>query len=140
MNHIPGHPTLLPIIMIDDDAEDLELTGEELIRMGIKNEIFTFQLPHEALDFLRVLSRPPYFITCDVHMAKMDAYDLRATMLAEIPRFQKVPFFILTALITAKEMEYAQSLQINGYYTKGFSRESVQQNFRSMIAQIKINP
>ncbi len=58
---------LNPIILIDDDPDDLELFKEAFNSLEIGNEVVSFQDAYEALEYLKHSSGQPLFILCDIN-------------------------------------------------------------------------
>lgn len=73
---------LRPILLIDDNHEDLFLTKRLLARAGIRHPIITIDDGEEAMAFLRAAAAPtsagllPCVVFCDIRMPKVDGFDL----------------------------------------------------------------
>src|SRR3954462_11502445 len=86
-----------PILVIDDDNEDLELIGDALKSLNVKNDIELFQDAHESLEFLAKTSRKPFFILCDVNMNEMSGFELRQEInKLENMELKSIPFLFLS--------------------------------------------
>ncbi|MES2371630.1 MAG: response regulator [Bacteroidota bacterium] len=109
--------TMRPVIMIDDDPEDLEMTRELATELVTPSEVITFSDPVEALNFLVKTEHLPLFIICDVNMPKMDGFELRTELLKN-PDIQKVPFFFLSTSRSPGEIILSQECKADGYYQK----------------------
>ena len=68
---------LKPIILVDDDADDLELFGMAFKQLLLDNELLTFNSAREALDFLKKDNQQFLFILCDINMPKINGFELR---------------------------------------------------------------
>jgi len=66
-----------PIILIDDDIEDLDLMKEAFSELDIKNEILVFKDGFEFLDYMRSTDSGAFFILCDVNMGKINGLELK---------------------------------------------------------------
>jgi len=124
------------IVIIDDDAEDLDLMKEVARACGCPNEIITFVSPEAALVFLQKTKQALLFILCDVNMPKMDGFRLRGELL-KISGAKDVPFFFLSTAKTEREEMLTKDLNIDGYYAKAPSFEGMKDNFQQMIAYLK---
>jgi CheY-like chemotaxis protein len=125
-----------PVIMIDDDPEDLEMTRELVKKFAIPNEIITFSDPLEALTFLTGTGTSPLFIICDVNMPKMDGFELRDELLKN-PGIQKVPFFFLSTSKSPGEIVLAQECKADGYYQKAGSFAEQEKILETMFTSAK---
>jgi len=73
---------LRPILLIDDNHEDLFLTKRLLARAGVKHPIMTIDDGEEAIALLRAASGPgstgllPCIVFCDIRMPKIDGFDV----------------------------------------------------------------
>jgi CheY-like chemotaxis protein len=62
-----------PIVIIDDDNDDLELLSEAFKALDTKNKLHSFKSSDEALVYLNATKEQPLLILCDVNMmALMD--------------------------------------------------------------------
>jgi CheY-like chemotaxis protein len=66
-----------PIVLIDDDVDDLELLSNALRELQVKNEIIVFTDATKALDFFREMETKPFFVLCDINMPNLNGLELR---------------------------------------------------------------
>jgi len=126
-------PELSPIIVIDDDQEDLDLMCEAFREINPLHPLLCFDKPQKALEYLMAPGATPHFTISDVHMQLMDAYALRAEMLKNpVPANQR-PFFIISSVITDREIAYLPDLQIHHYFIKAFRYEDLLANCHKML-------
>jgi len=83
-------PTLL---VVDDQPNSRELLGEYLSAAGYRVELAGDGM--EALERLR--RAVPSAVVLDLHMPRMDGWQLRAAMAAD-PRLRPVPVIVVSAL------------------------------------------
>jgi two-component system response regulator len=75
-------PGLPPIMLIDDEPDDLFIVRRLLAKAGVQNKIVAFEDPRGALDYLTRESEnaDPLFIPCvvitDFHMGPMTGVDV----------------------------------------------------------------
>lgn len=125
-----------PVIMIDDDPEDLEMTRELVKELVIPSAVITFSDPVEALTFLVNTENLPLFIICDVNMPKMDGFELRTELLKN-PELEKVPFFFLSTSKSPGEIILSEEAKVDGYYQKAGSFSEQQKILDDMFAAAK---
>ncbi|MEO8174903.1 MAG: response regulator, partial [Sediminibacterium sp.] len=114
------HIETRPVIMIDDDPEDLDMTREMVEGFSIPNELITFMDPLEALASLVKMDGLPLLIICDVNMPRMDGFELRTELLKN-PGTEKIPFFFFSTSKSPGEIMLAQECKADGYYQKAGS-------------------
>ncbi len=57
--HLPMREYLPPVLIVDDDQNDVDLLRGALTRAGVRNGLLAFTNSAEALEFLRSLSGSP---------------------------------------------------------------------------------
>ncbi len=76
--------SLPPILIVDDDPDDLFILKRLLSKGGIENKIIAFEDPSAAIDHLELESKNPdkRFMPCvvfsDLHMPGMNGFELTA--------------------------------------------------------------
>ena len=127
-----------PIILIDDDSEDLELLREVVREMNIDHTIISFTDPVNALDFFRDNKVDAFFILCDLNMPKISGLNLRREMLSQ-PFYNKdTPFYLLSTGNTAKERETAAGLNVTDYLVKPTSFDGIRKTLELIIANSQL--
>jgi CheY-like chemotaxis protein len=66
-----------PIVIVDDDKEDLELYNLVLQSMKVTNQVLLFDQASEFLKYMRGNNETVFFILCDINMPQMDGFELR---------------------------------------------------------------
>ena len=108
-----------PILVIDDDVEDLDLIREVFASIEVKNEILYFTSGQELLNFLRVTDQQALFILCDVNMPVMNGFMLREEINKdEVLRLKSIPFLFLSTSAKRPEVIKAYTLTVQGYLKK----------------------
>jgi CheY-like chemotaxis protein len=125
-------PEHRPIVMIDDDTEDLEMICDITKLLKIPNEMITFTDPVAALAYSLTTAIMPFFIICDINMPKMDGFELRMEML-KTPGMEKVPFFFLSTSKSQGEEVLAEECKATGYYQKSGSFGGQENILKAML-------
>jgi hypothetical protein len=60
-----------PIIIIDDDTDDLPLFQGGFKELGVENEIMFFNDGHKFYDFISATDRNSFFILCDINLNRL---------------------------------------------------------------------
>ncbi|HZH97105.1 MAG TPA: response regulator, partial [Flavisolibacter sp.] len=66
-----------PIIIIDDDHDDIELYRESFKQLGIENEIMVFTDGNKFYDYISTTDRKSFFIFCDINMNRINGFELK---------------------------------------------------------------
>lgn len=74
---IPTTSNSNPIILIDDDAEDIELFQEGFKALGIENEIMVFDDGNKFYEYISTTTRKSFFIFCDINMNRLNSFELK---------------------------------------------------------------
>jgi CheY-like chemotaxis protein len=128
-------PNTGPIIIIDDDADDLNLIDEAFKSLDCDNEIILFENPQQSLDFLKKTDKQPFFILCDVNMHQFNGFDLRQELNKdENLRVKSIPFLFLSTAGDEAAIKYAYKLSVQGYFKKPISFDGIRDMLQSIIS------
>lgn len=115
---------LKPILLVEDNPRDLELTLEALARARLANEVVIARDGEEALAYLtcsgafagRVKGNPAV-VLLDLKLPKVDGHEVLAAIRAS-QEFRRVPVVILTS--SKEEQDLARSYErgVNAYVVK----------------------
>ncbi len=124
-----------PILVIDDDLEDLELIKEVFESINVKNEILYFTTGQELLHFLKHSYKQALFILCDVNMPAMNGFSLREEIINdEVLRVKSIPFLFLSTSAKHAEVIKAYTLTVQGYLKKPNSFSEYQNLLKDTVA------
>lgn len=115
---------LRPILLVEDNQNDLVLTLTALKRSKLANEIIITRDGSEALDFLlrrgQYANRDasaPIVVFLDLKMPKMDGLEVLQYMKAE-PALQTIPVVMLTSSNQEVDLVKSYRLGVNAYVVK----------------------
>jgi CheY-like chemotaxis protein len=124
-----------PILVIDDDEEDLDLLKEVFESINVNNEILFFKSGKELLSFLRTSEKQALFILCDVNMPVMNGFMLREEINKdEVLRVKSIPFIFLSTSAKHAEVLRAYTLTVQGYLKKPNSYSELQAIMKDTVA------
>jgi two-component system response regulator len=86
-----GHP----ILLVEDNPDDVELTRDALESNGIVNQLAVAEDGAAALAYLATADPLPRVVLLDLHMPKLDGIEVLKRMRAD-PRTRNVPVVVLT--------------------------------------------
>lgn len=113
-----------PILLVEDNPKDLELTLLALEKSNLANEVITVRDGKEALDYLlregQYASRPegnPAVVLLDLKLPKVDGIQVLQRLKAD-PDVQSVPVVILSTSREEKDLLRSYQLGVNAYVLK----------------------
>lgn len=115
---------LKPILLVEDNPKDLELTLLALAKSNLANEVITVRDGKEALDYLfregphadRAVGNPAV-VLLDLKLPKIDGLQVLERIKAE-PALQRVPVVMLTTSAEEKDLLRSYKLGVNAYVVK----------------------
>jgi CheY-like chemotaxis protein len=115
---------LKPILLVEDNPKDLELTLLALERSQLANEVIVVRDGAAALEYLRAegeyAGRPegnPTVVLLDLKLPKVDGLQVLEA-LKQDPRLQTIPVVILTSSSEEKDLLRSYKLGVNAYVVK----------------------
>lgn len=112
------------ILLVEDDARDVELTLEALGEYGLAGEVAVARDGAEALDYIyrhgAFTSRPdvyPRFILLDLNMPKLDGVEV-ARRLKRDPQTRSIPIVVLTSSCEPGDLHACYECGVNAYVVK----------------------
>lgn len=109
-------------LIVDDDQVSIMKIQRAIKKAKLGNPVFVAGDGIEALEILRGnLTRdrlaPPYIVTLDINMPRMDGHELLSEI-REDPTLKNVVVFMLTTSDNAKDIEAAYDRHVAGYILK----------------------
>ena len=123
-----------PIIIIDDDEDDLEVIQQTIIDLKYNNEVITFNDPYKFLDFIRTTDKRFAFILCDINMNTMDGLELKKILHDDDAlRMKCVPFLFWSTSRATPTIKEAYSYNVQGYFVKPSTVQEIKEVISSII-------
>lgn len=115
---------LKPILLVEDNPSDLELTLLALERTNLANEVIVVRDGVEALDYLfardAYAQRPkgnPVVVLLDLKLPKLDGLQVLQAIRQD-PNLQSTPVVMLTSSREEKDLLRSYKLGVNAYVVK----------------------
>jgi CheY-like chemotaxis protein len=112
------------ILLVEDNANDIELILTGLAENNLANEVIVVRDGEEALDYLfrRGIFRlrregHPILVMLDLKLPKIDGLEVLAQM-KSTPDLRQIPVVILTASREESDLISSYNLGVNGYVIK----------------------
>jgi CheY-like chemotaxis protein len=116
--------TLGRILIVEDDAKDVELTLTALEEYNLANEVVVTHDGQEALDYLhhrgKFSSRPdgnPAVLLLDLKLPKLDGLEVLQRIRSD-EKLKAIPVVVLTSSHEEKDMVASYRLGVNAYVVK----------------------
>ncbi|WP_164101058.1 response regulator [Candidatus Laterigemmans baculatus] len=115
---------LKPILLVEDNPKDLELTLLALEKSNLANDVITVRDGAEALDYLfrrgNYRDRPdgnPAVVLLDLKLPKVDGIEVLEQLKAD-SRLRPVPVVMLTTSREEQDLVRSYALGVNAYVVK----------------------
>ena len=117
--------TKKPILLVEDNPSDADLTRRALGKGHISNELVVVEDGQEALDYLRGegayfgrdISETPSVILLDLKLPKLSGLEVLRAVRADA-RLRRVPVVILTSSKEEEDVAAGYDLGVNSYVRK----------------------
>jgi two-component system, response regulator len=127
------------ILLVEDSAEDAELTIRALRRHNLANEIHVSTDGVEALDFLfcrgthadRTFTHPPKLVLLDLKLPKVDGLEVLRAIRAD-ERTKAIPVVVLTSSKQHKDLVAGYHLGVSAYVQKPVDFEQFSEAVRQI--------
>ena len=123
-----------PIIIIDDDLDDIEIFQEGFKQLGIENEIMVFTDGNKFYDYITTTNRKSFFILCDINMSRINGFELKKKIFGnEELRLKCIPFLMLSTSGASTHVLEAYSLNVQGYFIKPNTVSEIKELFDIVV-------
>ncbi len=124
-----------PLILVVEDNLDLLYNLKILLESNNYKPV-TARNGKEAIEILSNLEEIPDVIISDIMMPEMDGYEF-FKIISNEPRWNRIPFVFLSALINPKDIRYGRLLGVDDYLTKPFDERDLLAILSGRIARNK---
>jgi two-component system, chemotaxis family, response regulator Rcp1 len=126
----------IEILLVEDAADDAELTIESLRQGRVRNRIHWVENGEEAMAFLRRQGRHaaaphPDLILLDLHLPRMSGHEVLAEVKKD-PTLKRIPVVIMTESDDEKDVLRAYDGHANCYITKPMDMDKFIEAVRSI--------
>jgi CheY-like chemotaxis protein len=124
-----------PIIVIDDDDEDIEMITQAFKEIKVEKDVITFRSGDSFLDFIRTTDQRVFFILCDINMSRISGLELKKRIFEdERLRLKCIPFIFLSTSGASDSIMRAYSFGVQGYFIKPNSFDELKARLQSIVS------
>jgi CheY-like chemotaxis protein len=111
-------PDAVEILLVEDNAEDAELTLRALKQRNLANQVFLCRDGAEAVDYFSGNNGPdPKVVLLDLKLPKIDGLEVLRRLKGDA-RTRSIPIVVLTSSREEPDIERAYELGANSYIVK----------------------
>lgn len=113
------NPALRPILITDDDSDDVFLLQHRLRKAGVPNPILTFRDGEELLNYFAQadLKARPLLLLLDLKMPMVDGFDTLAALRVE-RNLRNLPVAVITSSIRALDRDRTMDAGATEFFEK----------------------
>ena len=125
-----------PIIIIDEDQDDLRILSDAHEDLGVRNPLITFQTCEDVIPSIQKMKVSPLLIICDYRFRTMNGFQLKRQLLDhKNSTLSQIPFVIWSSVVEPLHVKLAKELDIHGFYLKPSTFGELQEIYLSIIKQ-----
>jgi CheY-like chemotaxis protein len=121
-----------PILIVEDDSDDVFLLKEVFKRLQVSNEIKFFYDGESFLNYLKTTKDLPFIIIVDINLPKINGIELKEKINEDdFLRKKSIPFIYLSTTHYPFAINKAYEMIVQGFFTK-------ENDFNAAVAMMKI--
>lgn len=113
----PHEPQTVEILLVEDDARDVELTLRAFQKAHVRNRVTVARDGEEALALLLDGERTLHLVLLDLRLPKVDGLEVLRRLKAD-PRGAAIPVVVLTGSLHDDDIEECRRLGVANYLVK----------------------
>jgi CheY-like chemotaxis protein len=123
-----------PIILIEDDVEDLELILQIFKEIKFENKVHSFSDGEAAYEFLTSNNEQPFVILSDINLQKLNGFELREKIHNnEQIRLKCIPYLFFSTTSEEEIIIQAYSQSIQGFFVKPSNYDDLKRILNNII-------
>ncbi len=125
---------LNPILILDDDQDDLDMIEKCWRDLENSRPIVFFRSGNELVTYLRNTPESPFFILCDLNLRGETGFDIKKRI-ADDPllKYKSVPFLFWSTSASEKQIQHAYDLPAQGFFVKPSNFEDLCTTFDTIM-------
>jgi len=123
-----------PILIVDDDQEDLDLIQEVVTELHITRPVRFFTSGDELQAYLQAEEVAPFLIICDVNLPNGDGFSVKKKIADdETLKYKGVPFIYWSTAASEKQIQFAYDLPAQGFFIKPTNFKDLCSTFKTIL-------
>lgn len=133
-------PKTAPIVIIEDDLDDIDFLITAMKDLNVPNELVCFNNSEKVFDFLRKERNKPFLIFCDINMPGKNGLELKKELDADpLVRNKCIPFVFYSTSSAPSLVDKAFcELHVQGYFQKAVSHQDTLHTVGTIIEYWKL--
>ena len=107
----------LEILLIEDDADDVELVQEALTNNGVNYDMYVINDGAEVAEYLKGIKTFPDIIVMDLNLPKVHGKEILKDIKSS-PVYNQIPIVVLTTSSSELDKKYTLALGANDFLIK----------------------
>jgi CheY-like chemotaxis protein len=125
---------LNPILIVDDDGDDLEMIKAASECLQLSRPIHFFRSGDELEQYLTTAPQAPFLIISDVNLGAVDGFALKKKISDNRElKYKSVPFVFWSTSASEKQIQYAYDLPVQGFFFKPSNFDELCATFKTML-------
>jgi CheY-like chemotaxis protein len=124
-----------PIVVIEDDNDDLDILRVALKENEVPNELICFGNGPDAFDYLKTTGQQPFLILCDVNLPRQNGIEFKRQIDADqYIRDKSIPFIFYSTYVAQYAVNEAyKNLTVQGFFQKNDTYQEFKNVIKTMI-------
>jgi CheY-like chemotaxis protein len=123
-----------PILIVDDDLDDLEMIKEAAACLSISRTIKFLHSGTELEQYLKAAPQPPFLIICDLNLPGESGFEVKKRISNnEELKYKTVPFIYWSTAASEKQIQHAYDLPAQGFFFKPSNFEDLCDTFKTIL-------
>jgi CheY-like chemotaxis protein len=127
--------TTSPVIIVDDDTEDLDLIKEAWKDLKFTHPLLCFKNAEEILAYMHSGKALPFLILSDIHLPRIDGFELKKRLSKDkATNAASIPFVFISGTASEKEIARAYEVCAHGFFIKPESFDELKNSLKEIVA------
>lgn len=123
-----------PIVLVEDDANDIEIITSALKDLKVLNELRVFQQCGDAMQYLLTTTEQPFIILSDIRMSEQNGLAFRKGICDnEVLRRKSIPFIFYTSAVSIDIVNEAYDMYVQGFIQKADSYGGIKEQLSAVM-------
>jgi CheY-like chemotaxis protein len=123
-----------PIIVIEDDPDDVDIFKYVFTRLNFNNEIVFFVDGEKALDYINKDDVLPFLILSDINIPRLNGFELKQRIHTNAQlQIKCIPYLFFTTAASKQAVIDAYSMSAQGFFIKDTSGKELEETLRTIV-------